>query len=58
MTYKFQEGDRVRLVADFQKVGEVEICVPGDGITEWYFVRWDDGSTDRYMRDELETEWN
>lgn len=52
-TYAFHDGQRVCLAGAF-KLGEVTGMVPGDGKTPWYFVRWDDGSEDRYTADELE----
>ena len=54
MVYKFDSGDRVRLVGDWQKTGVVDTTVPGNGSLEWYFVQWDDGTYDRYTSGELE----
>jgi hypothetical protein len=56
MTYKFNPGDRVRSTSNWTKTGEVTDCVPGNGSYPWYFVRWDDGTEDRYTDDELEAE--
>jgi hypothetical protein len=56
VSYVFEVGDRVRLVDDFRKTGEVVGAVPGDGITPWYFIRFDDGTEDRYIADDLERE--
>lgn len=53
MSYVFAPGDRVRRVNSFM-AGIIELCVPGNGSIEWYYVMWDDGSQDRYTRDELE----
>ena len=54
MNYKFNPGDRIRSTSDWRRIGIVETTVPGNGSIEWYYVRWDDGTTDRYTRDELE----
>ena len=56
VVYEFGEGDRVRLTTDFRKTGEVINAVPGDGRTPWYYVKFDDGTHDRYMSDDLERE--
>lgn len=50
--YIFSVGSRV---TDGSRIGEVTSMVPGNGRpeSEWYYVRWDDGSEDRYMRDQL-----
>jgi len=52
--YIFSVGQRVKYGNHF---GEVTSCVPGNGRpeSEWYFVAWDDGTSDRYMRDQLES---
>lgn len=50
--YIFSIGQRV---TDGRQCGEVTSTVPGNGRaeSEWYFVQWDDGTSDRYMRDSL-----
>lgn len=51
--YVFSVGNRVRLAACWHQVGTVESMVPGNGSIEWYYVSWDDGTSDRYTREEL-----
>ena len=50
--YIFSIGQRV---TDGRKCCEVTSTVQGNGRaeSEWYFVQWDDGTSDRYMRDSL-----
>ena len=52
--YAFHPGDRVRLVQNFNRTGEVVGCVPGNGTLPWYFVKFNDGTEDRFTADELE----
>lgn len=56
MYYRFTEGDRVRKVDEFTKTGTVSTTVPGNGSLPWYYVDFDDGSSDRFTEDELESE--
>jgi hypothetical protein len=56
VAYVFEPRDRVRSTSNFMKTGEVTSTVPGDGVTPWYFVRWDDGTEDRYVAEDLERE--
>ena len=51
MNYAFSTGDKVKGEVDFRiKHGEVTSVVPGRGPgEEWYFVVWDDGTSDRYQ---------
>jgi len=51
MTYKFQIGDKV--FAD-GRPAEVISCVPGNGLLEWYFVRFEDGTEDRFTAQQLQ----
>lgn len=53
MMYVFEVGQRVRIGL---KVGEITGMVPGNGLMEWYYVTWDDGTSDRYTRYDLEVE--
>lgn len=53
MTYTFHPSQRVRGKYN-GKSGEVTTCVPGNGSFPWYFVKWDDGTEDRYTESELE----
>lgn len=53
MNYRFHEGQRVRYTYAL-RYGVVETCVPGNGSIEWYYVRWNDGTIDRYTWDQLE----
>lgn len=55
VTYKFREGERVYCTAN-GKYGEVTICVPGNGTFPWYFVKFDDGTEDRFTDEDLTTE--
>jgi hypothetical protein len=54
--YSFRVGDRVRLVRNFNRTGEISACVPGNGSFPWYFVRFNDGYEDRFTSNELESE--
>jgi len=55
MKYKFNPGDRVTVDG---KHGEVTTCVPGgNGSIPWYFVRFDDGTEDRFTAEQLTPEW-
>ena len=56
MNYKFNTGDRVRKCSEFAKTGTVTTTVPGNGSIAWYYVDFDDGSSDRFTEDELESE--
>lgn len=57
MVYAFDVDCRVRSRADFGKTGYVVGTVPGNGSYGWYFVSWDDGSSDHYVAEDLESEW-
>lgn len=56
MNYVFSVGTRVRNRCKFNQTGEVTTCVPGNGRDAWYYVQWDDGSSDRYWESDLELE--
>lgn len=51
--YVFSEGDRVYCTLN-NKYGEVISRVPGNGSIPWYFVKFDDGTEDRFTKDDLE----
>ncbi len=57
MVYVFGVGCRVRSRSDFGLTGCVVGTVPGNGSFGWYFVSWDDGSSDRYVAEDLVSEW-
>jgi hypothetical protein len=46
MAYEYKVGDRV--IADGME-GEVVLVVPGNGRLSWYYVRFDDGSENKYI---------
>ncbi len=50
--YVFSVGQRV---SNGTLNGEVTSMVPGSGQpeSEWYYVDWEDGSSDRYMRHQI-----
>ena len=56
MTYTFYIGQRVRHSTEGW-TGEITSCVPGDGITPWYFVAWDTGGETRETERTLVAEW-
>ncbi len=51
-SYVFEVGQRV---AKGSLTGTVTSMVPGNGSidSEWYFVTWDNGESDRYMRNDI-----
>jgi len=51
--YVFDEYDRVYCSAN-NKYGEVTTRVPGNGTIPWYYVQFDDGTMDRFTKDDLE----
>lgn len=51
--YVFDEGDRVYCTVN-SKFGEVTTRVPGNGTIPWYFVTFDDGTEDRFTKEDLE----
>lgn len=51
--YVFSVGDQVYCSAN-GKYGEVNSCVPGNGSIPWYFVTFDDGTEDRFTKEDLE----
>jgi hypothetical protein len=53
ITYVFQSNQRV---TDGTRFGHITSMVPGNGRpeSEWYFVKWDEGTEDRYTRFQLE----
>ena len=64
MDYKFYAGQRVRH-ADGRS-GEVTACVPGNGTTRWYYVKWDNGPNgspvgtqleEAHLERELKADW-
>jgi hypothetical protein len=52
LNYVFENGQRV---TDGCRFGEITGMVPGSGHpeSEWYYVTWDDGFSNRYMRGDL-----
>ena len=51
--YQFSLWDQVRVNG---RSGEIVFRVPGDGQIPWYFVRFEDGTEDRFQADQLERE--
>lgn len=50
--YVFELNQRV---SDGEKYGTITSIVPGNGRneSEWYYVDWDNGTSDRYQRDSI-----
>jgi hypothetical protein len=53
VNYEFSVGDAVEDRSG--RTGTIDSMVPGDGITPWYYVSWDDGTQDRHTGDELKS---
>jgi len=54
--YKLHVGQRVRHNITGTQ-GTVDSMVPGNGTIEWYYVEWDNSTTDsneRYTSDEIQ----
>ena len=51
--YAFNEGDYVYCRVTNQ-YGQVICRVPGNGLIPWYFVQFDDGTEDRFTKEDLQ----
>jgi len=49
IVYQFHVGQRVMVGGKF---GEIDSMVPGSG-DPWYYIKFDDGSTDRFQSGEI-----